>query len=317
MNDQFHEERRTGIGGSDAAALCGKSPWATSADVYASKLGLVVPTPPNRLQEAGLRLEPVLASWYADQKGVKVVEPTEMLRHPDHPFMIAHVDRFIKNGSPDPLGILELKTTDVRFAYLWGEEQTDHVPDIYNIQVQHYMAVTGLQWCDIAVLIGGNDFRIYTVKRSDELIEALIQIEGDFWRDHVEAQVPPEIDGSESSTALLSALYPQHEERSIEAPDDLIEIIEQEISFRRQRKALDAGLRACQNKIKEKMALAEKMTFPGGRYLWRTGKEKTVIDYKGIVNHMGVPADVIKKFTTTEAGTRRFDPPRLKKEADE
>jgi predicted phage-related endonuclease len=83
---------------------------------------------------------------------------------------------------------VEIKTA--RTAEGWGESGTDEVPDAYAIQVQHGMAVTGLPRCDIAVLIGGSDFRIYAVERDHELIADLILAEAAFWA-RVDERVPP------------------------------------------------------------------------------------------------------------------------------
>ena len=51
--------------------------------------------------------------------------------------------------------IFEAKTAT---AYKAGEWE-DTIPDEYQLQIQHYMAVTGYRGAYIAVLIGGNTFR--------------------------------------------------------------------------------------------------------------------------------------------------------------
>jgi predicted phage-related endonuclease len=53
------------------------------------------------------------------------------------------------------------------------------------------MAVTGLVVADVAVLIGGSDFRMYEVPADRELQEMLIEGEAEFWR-NVEQGTPPE-----------------------------------------------------------------------------------------------------------------------------
>lgn len=43
-----------------------------------------------------------------------------------------------------------------------GEVGTDQIPEVYKYQqVAYYAAITGVSRVDIAVLIGGQDFRIY------------------------------------------------------------------------------------------------------------------------------------------------------------
>ena len=57
----------------------------------------------------------------------------------------------------------------LRLSLMVGEPGTDEIPDYYMTQVQHYLAVTGVKTADVAVLIGGNDFRIYTIEADEEL----------------------------------------------------------------------------------------------------------------------------------------------------
>ena len=66
------EVRRSGIGGSDSAAICGESPWATPLDVYLSKRGLVEKEQAEAA-EWGQILEPTVLRQYALRQGVFVV----------------------------------------------------------------------------------------------------------------------------------------------------------------------------------------------------------------------------------------------------
>ena len=53
------------------------------------------------------------------------------------------------------------------------------------MQIQHYMAVTGLKKTYIAALIGGNHFVYKTVERDDEMIADIIEMERRFWEENV------------------------------------------------------------------------------------------------------------------------------------
>jgi predicted phage-related endonuclease len=85
--------------------------------------------------------------------------------------------------------LIEIKTA--RTSEGWGEPGSDEVPDAYAIQVQHGMAVAGHARCDVAVLIGGSDFRVYTVERDDKLIAHLTAAEAAFWRRIETLDAPP------------------------------------------------------------------------------------------------------------------------------
>ena len=311
MNEQFHAERRTCIGGSDAAALCGMSPFKTKHEVYLEKMGLVEPTASTDQMVWGTKLEPVIATWYADERGVQLQE-SPLLRHPEYDFIGGHVDRLVMNGS-GPAGILEVKTTDSRNRFEWGEAEDD-IPAHYNIQVQHYMMTTGLPWCDVAVLIGGNDFRIKRVERHDDLLKSLIQIEIDFWREHVLKQIPPDVDDSEGATRMLKALYPSHVDVELVADEETVALAWKRIELAAQFKKVEAALLGCDNRIKA--AMGDKSIFAGefGRFLWRQSKDRVTINYKAVLAEAEVPDEIIQKHTTTKPGARPFLTPKVKKE---
>lgn len=180
--------RRTGIGGSDVAAVLGLSPWRTPLDVYLDKRGEGVDQPDNDAMRWGRYLEPAVRQAYADQTGHEVRVLDQMVRHPAHEFMVANLDGFV--APRDAIKrIFEAKTA--RTADGWGEPGSDQIPQPYLLQVQHYMEVTGFAVADVAVLIGGSDFRIYEVPEDRELQQMLVDAEADFWR-RVQAGEPPE-----------------------------------------------------------------------------------------------------------------------------
>ena len=181
----FHALRRTGIGGGDAAAAIGVSPWRTPYDLWREKTtGDGELTVPNEPMRWGTLLEPVIVAEYSRRTGRALMPIEEMRRHPDLPWMIAHIDRCIA-GEPR---ILEVKTA--RDARGWGEPGSDEIPLHYLVQVHHYLVVSGAEIADIAVLVGGSDFRLYEVRRDDVIAHSLIEQEASFWH-QVETRTPP------------------------------------------------------------------------------------------------------------------------------
>jgi putative phage-type endonuclease len=182
--DDWLKARSTGIGGSDVAAILGLSKWKTPLTVYMEKRGELAPQPDNDAMRWGRYLEPVVRQAYADETGREVRLPEQLVRHPRHDFMIANVDGFTEDRR-----IFEAKTA--RTADGWGEPGSDQVPQPYLLQVQHYMEVTGFDVADVAVLIGGSDFRLYEVPADHELQEMLVDAEAEFWK-QVQSGEPPE-----------------------------------------------------------------------------------------------------------------------------
>jgi putative phage-type endonuclease len=198
--------RNNYIGGSDAAAVVGLSPWKTPLELYLEKRGEIeAPDVDNEAMEWGRRLESIVLSKYCEERRVIACENQQERFHPRHSWMMGHLDAIITR----PFNrIVEIKTTG--HAEQWGSPDAgaDGVPELYLLQVYHYMAITGIEEADIAVLIGGQKFRIYSIQYDSQAIYDLLEIEHDFW-DRVQRGIPPEPDYSHQSTqALLSRMYP-------------------------------------------------------------------------------------------------------------
>ena len=116
--------------------------------------------------------------------------------------MLANLDYAVVGS--DDVQILECKTAGEFGARLWK----DGVPEYYQCQVQHQLAITGKQVADVAgAHLRVRSFGFTAFHRDDELIEQLIELEREFWR-FVETDTPPPADGSDSADKALRLLYP-------------------------------------------------------------------------------------------------------------
>lgn len=91
--------RRRGIGGSDAAAIFGISPFRTARDLYYDKLDIVSVEDDEGnwvAMEMGNLLEPLVAKIFARKTGYKVYQVKKMFQHPANPFILADVDYFVE-----------------------------------------------------------------------------------------------------------------------------------------------------------------------------------------------------------------------------
>lgn len=226
--EQWLEARRSGIGASEAAAVCGISAgWgATALEVYLDKKGLLPAEKMNVAMRLGIALEPTVAELYTEATGRKLIIPPPLQKHPDTPWIMANPDRYTESG-PDQRNV-QLKTTAERTP-AWGAEGTDEVPEYYICQVQHEMYVTGLRVTDLAVLfLRSKEFAIYTIPYNEEFISRMVEIETDFWQNNVLAGVPPEPDYSHPSTlGLIKTMYPGITDgKALEvAPENVEEIV--------------------------------------------------------------------------------------------
>ena len=147
---EWLEWRRKGIGGSDVAAIMGISPFHTARDIYYDKLKIVSLDEDEDefddswvAKEMGNLLEPLVAKIFQKKTGFEVYQIKKMFYHPNHPFMLADVDYFVK--LPDgTVAILEIKTTDDSRVGEWYKDGEKIVPVYYETQGRHYMAVTDI-----------------------------------------------------------------------------------------------------------------------------------------------------------------------------
>lgn len=188
--------RRNGIGGSDAAAVMRISPFRTARDIYYDKLGIVSATDTEENWVAlkiGHLLEDLVAEIFTRKTGLPIYQIKKMFQHPLYPFMLADVDYFIRlpNGKT---AILEIKTTNYHASKHWREDGKEIVPDYYEVQGRHYMAVMNVDEVYFCCLYGNNEDEViirHIVR--DEIYESeMIFLEQCFWEENVLAHVPPD-----------------------------------------------------------------------------------------------------------------------------
>ena len=214
-HEKWLQDRMTGVGGSDAAAVLGLSKYKTPLQVYLEKRGEVTSQPDNENMLWGRVLEPVIRQQYAERNQRTVRLPEQMIRHPKYEFMIANVD-----GVTDDSRLVEIKTA--RNATEWGESGSDQVPQAYLIQVQHYLAVTALPVADVAVLIGGSDYRQYEIPADRELQDMIIEGEAVFWANVLSGTAPAPVTYADALALYGKASTAQ----SVEATPEVLKAIE-------------------------------------------------------------------------------------------
>lgn len=123
----------------------------------------------------------------------RVVEVKAMLQHPKHTYRLANIDGLTEDDNGNP-AILEVKTAGVHRRGEWE----NGIPVYYETQVQHYLAVTGVPMAYVAVLIGGNTFKLCEVDADEGIQQKLIALEEQF-RIMVQNNIRPDIGGSDAA----------------------------------------------------------------------------------------------------------------------
>lgn len=183
-------DRRTFIGGSDAGAILGLSPWATPYEVWLEKIGERKPEDPKKEKffARRKRQEPVVLEMLADEKGIVARSVNTRAFHPKHDFLSCEIDAIAEDGLE-----IEIKTVHPFRAKEWGTEDTDEIPPHYTAQALHGLMVTGQPRRLVAALIGVDDLRIYMVERDDATLEQLLVHELAFWKMVCDRTPPPAV----------------------------------------------------------------------------------------------------------------------------
>lgn len=275
-------ERRRGLGGTDAAAILGVHPWKTAFEVWAEKTGRMPDVEQSKAMKWGNLLEDPIAEEYMRQTGRKLWKPDRLMAHPTHACII---------GTPDRLVIGEERGVDVKTsgAYQmkhWGTEETDEIPRHYIVQAAHYMAITGFPLWDIFVLIGGNDDRLYTIKRDLTFEKILISRLVEWWDRHIVHDEEPPVDQSETAAAYIAQMYPEHAAPRIAATTECQEIGEALCTVTSQIKELEKEKETYRNQLKLAIGPAKGMDGNGWRATWCGGNEKTVVDHEALAKNL-------------------------------
>lgn len=205
----FHEERRTGVGGSDAAAILGLDPYRTVLDVYREKCGLVALSPDTPDTLRGKHLEAVARELYATKTERRVTRvPFRRSRH--EPWRIGHIDGRITRGvGQEPPtgahrdhGVLEIKCPRVAG---FARAQREGLPMRFVIQLQHYLDLFGASWGSFALFSAEQWQMIHFDMPADQELQARIrEAERSFWQEHVEPRIPPAaLDANASVVAAI------------------------------------------------------------------------------------------------------------------
>lgn len=276
LTPEQKELRKTGIGGSDVAAIAGISPYdnATPLQIYLTKIGEIENNIDNEATRWGHIHEPNVAEQYAIKTGKELTIPTQMYRHPVHSFMIANPDRLIKNDK----AILECKTAGFRQKDKWGKEGTSQIPDVYYLQVAHYAIVCEVEYVDIAVLIDTNDHRIYRYHRKEKIEDKLIEIERNFWENHVIPRVPP-LPINRRDSQLRWPLSLEQSSKQIDQNHQVL--LDQLSTIHKQIEQLSKTENQLKNRLCTFMEDSEALIDEQGNYLvtWKSN-DRAVLDLK-------------------------------------
>lgn len=248
-------DRTKFLGGSDAAAVMGLSPWATPVELWMEKTGRrphEAPTPERQRRfDRGHRLEPFIRDMTVDKlrdMGLHVELVDWNLRYvdPEHSFMSCEIDFELRLTGSVVIGDkvvvfdhehvnADAKSVTGFARKKWGEENTEDVPIEYAAQFMFGLMLTGRRYCLVAALRSFDDVDIYWVVRDDETIAAMRPKLVSFWLEHVVPDVAPDPLKFDD----IKLLFPLDDGQPVEASDEIASKVDRLRGIKQDIKALE------------------------------------------------------------------------------
>ena len=290
-NQDFTTNRSKYLGGSDIGAILGFSKYRTALDVWLEKTGRETNEVDNLPVRFGSFAEEFVAREYASQTQYALVHYPKGIAHPVYPYMVGHIDRFAfkdskcatgdlfhSDGSCAATHLLECKTANPFNQSDWGDLGTDEVPMSYLVQCLWYLAIANLERCDVAVLFGNSDFRIYEVYRDKELEELIIHKAASFWQDYVQADAPPPAQCESDYQHLFKKAASG---KAVEADPEVCELTQKLQLLNSEIKSKELEISQIKQTIMGQMGEAELLTYQGQVLAtWKSPKQSYRLDSK-------------------------------------
>ncbi len=199
-------KRKTYIGASEIAGVCGLSKWSTPLSVYVDKKGLRDRRESIRF-DVGHALEATIADHFCKRMDIdrKELKRSRFVRHPKEKIFGSTPDRFWPT-CPDGPAVVQLKTVEIYAAADFGQGGTDEVKEEYLLQVLWEMYTAQVPVGYLAVLIGFADYRVYQLTWTPEnkaILLSAIEKGRAWWEEHYAIDNPPPFTGKDADLEYI------------------------------------------------------------------------------------------------------------------
>ncbi|MBT7101309.1 YqaJ viral recombinase family protein, partial [Candidatus Poribacteria bacterium] len=321
--------RRSGLGGSDIAAIFGVSPYTDEFALWLDKRG-ELEDEDNATLQRGRVLEPALVDAYAAKTGTAVAMSGLVVGR--QPWMLANPDGLIGVD-----GGWEGKTANRRDE--WGEDGATArsgtnrlMPVYYALQVAWYLEVLDREWWDVTcafvpfeadkliaamlrrgiesatvaqTILDVSDLRHYRITRDRSFGYGLVARAEEWWRVHVVEGKPPAMTGSDKSHGWLQAQHPEATEPMRAASADELDVLTELRSAQVAEKEAKARVSTAKARAKAACGDAEGLWCEFGRIKWSTQAGRTTIDADRLRDER---PEVAAEYTKTDRPSRVLRP---------
>lgn len=283
-------ERQKSIGGSDVGAILGMNRFRSPYSVWTEKTGRLVDDEDNEAMRQGRDLEQYVADRFTEKSGWRSKRYNYILRDPvAAPHLHANIDRKIMNVAGG--AGLECKTASTLNVKSFAGGQ---FPESYYAQCVAYLAVTGWRRWFLAALVFGKEFHIYQITTIEndivpewcdssvyvslDEIKALTGYVSEWWDKYIAADVPPPVDGLESTTEAIKKVYADDNDETVVLVDR-DSLLEDYFQLKIQQDAIEEQLELIKQQIQSDMGENSLAVSQNARVSWRT-QEKRTFDWK-------------------------------------
>jgi len=302
------------ITGSIIPAIAGLDRFNTPMDIFMKLSGLVDPQEQTWPMTLGIEQEELIATWVARETGLNFVEYPST-NHPIYEWAAGSPDRVVLTDGIVTQG-LECKFRGERLLAEYGESGSDDVLESDMAQSCFYMGIFPQvkKWY-VAVQFSNRERRLFMIQRDEELIDQFYEIGREFLENHLIPQVPPPIDGSESSRRYLNYRYPREQGPILEPTDeDILDLICGLKDDKADLKRIEADIAGKENQLKSIIGDCAGMKGEWGKIYWKKNKDSQKVDWEGLANFL-LPClspekkkAALIKYTTQKPGARVFRP---------
>lgn len=304
--------RANGVSATMISPIAGISPWGDRWTAYAHAKGLIAPEEQTEEMFWGTRLQRVIAQVFCERMELPIEWSDQRVYSKTRPWQCASPDAFILTQPKRQ--VLECKTAGLHQSHEWDREATneDGVPDYYVAQVEWQLSTCELEVAYVAVLIAGNDFRIYRIEHDPVLEEILLEEGERFWREHLMSNVPPPIGGSQRARQYLGQRYPRHREKLRPATLDEIAWLDEYAVLRAQSDVIESRRDELENQLKQAIGEAEGLSWSRGKLTWKKSKDHAAVNWEELAENQLVgyskeeKAALVAQYTETVHGSRRL-----------
>lgn len=201
-HEEWLNNRKKGLGGSDSSIILGISPFKTNIDLWLEKTGQKEPediSDDEKVKYGHEAEDSIRNLFMLDHPEYELFHDEFMiLRSNKYPFLQASLDGELTDTNTGEHGILEIKTTEIMNKQML-DEWKNGIPNHYYTQCLHYLIVTGYEFVWLRAKLkfvwdsNYQEIRDYYFTRAEviEDMKYLFEKEEKFWNENIMKGVRP------------------------------------------------------------------------------------------------------------------------------